>query len=210
MIVPMPINRETGAKYPPLFWRDGFVKSNAEQASRPVWFADLAIASGCLVRREAVKSVGVPRAVDSFHGCLTFEYCLRLRRCGYKIAVISSAEMAHEIGNSRRVNLPGYKRVWMNQPPWREYYITRNLTYLAWRLYPNFSTKMSMARYLAVHFAGVLLFSTNKLACAARIIQGFVDGFRGRLGIRLRPGVGEFRKRTVALAPTEKIEAGKA
>jgi len=209
MIVPMPINRETGAQYPPLFWRNGFVKSTIEQASRPVWFADLAIASGCLVRREAVRSVGVPRA-DFFMDVFDFEYCLRLRQDGYKIAVVSGAEMAHEVGNTRKVSLPGYKRLWMNQPPWREYYISRNLTYLAWGLYPNISTKMSMARYLAVHFAGVLLFGSNKLACAARIIQGFGDGLRGRLGIRLRPGVGGPRKRSVPLAPTEKIEEGKA
>jgi len=209
MIVPMPFNRETGAHYPPSFWRNGFVKSTNKQISHPVWFADLAIASGSLVRREAVRSVGVPRA-DFFMDVFDFEYCLRLRGHGYRIAVITGAEMAHEIGNTRKVNFPGYKRLWMNQPPWREYYLSRNLTHLAWRLYPNFLTRVSMARHLAVHFAGVLLFSSNGFACAARIIQGVTDGLRGRLGIRVRPGVAGSRKRGVALASTEKIEAGKA
>jgi len=209
MVVPMPVNRETGTLYPPLFWHDGFVWPTVEQARQPVWFADLAIASGCLVRREAIQDVGLPRA-DFFMDAFDLEYCLRLRKRKYKIAVITRAEMTHEIGNTRKINLPGYKRQWMNQPPWREYYIGRNLAYLAWRLYPNWKTKLSMARYLAVHFAQVLLFSSHGLACATRMIQGLGDGLRGRLGIRMRPGAEDLRAPGVARTVAERIEAGKA
>jgi GT2 family glycosyltransferase len=208
MAVPMGVSR-TGAYYPPWFWRDGFAKPTAEQIRQPIWFADLAMASGSLVQQEVVLEIGVPRA-DFFMDVFDLEFCLRARSRGYRIAVISGAKLTHEIGNTREVRLFGTPRHWMTQPPWREYYISRNLTYLAWGLYPNFSTKISIARYLAVHFAGVLLFSSRKFACAARVIQGIGDGLRGRLGIRLRPGVGGSRKRSVALAPTEKVEAGKA
>jgi GT2 family glycosyltransferase len=206
--VPLAVSR-TGACYPPWFWREGFAKPTAEQIRQPIWFADLAMASGSLVQQEVVREIGVPRA-DFFMDVFDLEFCLRARSKGYKIAVISNAKLTHEIGNTREVRLFGSLRHWMTQPPWREYYISRNLTFLAWRLYPSFLTKMSITRYLAVHFGGVLLFSSDGLACAARIIQGFADGLRGRLGIRLRPGVGGSRTRSVALAPTEKIEAGKA
>lgn len=186
MLVPMPFHRETGRQYPPILWRDGFLKPGAQRMSEPVWFADIAIASGSLVRKEVVCEIGVPRA-DFFMDICDFEYCLRIRSRGYKIAVINHAEISHEIGNSRNINLPFYKRFWMNQPPWREYYIGRNLTYLAWRLYPNLATKISIARYLAVHVAGVLLFSSNGAACVIRMTQGFWDGLRGRLGVRFLP-----------------------
>ena len=186
MVVPMAVHRETATQYPPYLWHHGSVKPRAEQMRGPIWFADIAMASGSLVKREVVQEVGVPRA-DFFMDIFDFEYCLRIRSQGYKIAVISGAVMSHEIGNTRKVNLLGYERLWMNQPPWREYYICRNLAYVAWRLYPNLATKTSIARYLAVHFAQVLLFSSDGLACATRMIQGLVDGLRGRLGIRVTP-----------------------
>jgi GT2 family glycosyltransferase len=208
VVVPMAVHRGTATQYPPFLWRDGFVKPSAEQMRQPIWFADMAIASGSLVLREVVQGVGVPRA-DFFMDICDFEYCLRIRSRGYKIAVMSHAEMSHEIGNSRKINLPGYKRLWINQPPFREYYISRNLAYLAWRLYPNLATKISIARHLTTHLAGVLLFSSDGLACAIRIVQGFGDGLRGRLGIRMRPGAEGLRKPGVALTVAEKIEAGK-
>lgn len=146
-----------------------------------------------------VEKIGLPRA-DFFMDIVDQEYCIRARSRGYKIAVITSARLAHEIGNTRKINLLGYKRLWLNQPPWREYYIGRNLTFLAWRLYPNLATKFSMTRYLAVHFAQVLLFSANGFACGIRMIQGFRDGLRGRMGICLRAD---------AALTSEKVETGK-
>jgi GT2 family glycosyltransferase len=207
MVVPMGVHRATATRYPPLLWRDGFLKPSAEQMRQPIWFADMAIASGSIVMREVVQQVGVPRA-DFFMDISDFEYCLRIRSRGYKIAVISRVEMSHEIGSTRKIDLPGYKRSWINQPPFREYYISRNLAYLAWRLYPNLATKISIARYLVGRLAGVLLFSSDGLACTIRMIQGFGDGLRGRLGIRMRPGE-DLPKPAGTLNAAEKAEAGR-
>ena len=188
MIAPMPVHRETGTLYPPFFWRDGMVKATAEQMEPPIWFADVAIASGLMVRRVVVEDVGLPRA-DFFMDIFDFEYCLRLKKHGYKIAVVNDARFGHEVGNGRQIHLPGYKRLWTNQPPWREYYISRNLTHLAWRLYPTRKTKWCIVRYLSVHIAGVILFSSKKSSCLMKIAQGVGDGLRGRMGIRFRPGL---------------------
>jgi GT2 family glycosyltransferase len=191
MVVPVAFHPGTAVQYHALLWRDGFVNPSAQQRGRRIWFADMAIASGSLLLHRVIREVGIPRA-DFFMDICDFEYCLRIRAHGYKIAVISRAEMAHEIGNTRKINLPGYKGLWIDQPPFREYYISRNLAYLAWRLYPNLATKISIVRHLTAHFAGVLLFSSDGPACAIKMIQGFVDGMRGRLGIRIRPGAEGF------------------
>jgi len=209
MVVPAAVHRMTSAQYHPFLWRHGFVKPSAEQMRQPIWFADVAITSGSLVLRDVVQEVGVPRA-DFFMDISDIEYYLRIRSHGYRIAVISRAKMSHEIGNTRKVSLPGYELLWTDQPPFREYYISRNLTYLAWWLYPNLATKISIGRYLAVHLAQVLLFSSDRLACAVKMVHGFGDGLRGRLGIRMRPGVEDLRKPGVAHTVAEKIEAGKA
>jgi GT2 family glycosyltransferase len=182
----LPVHRATGECYHPLLWRDGFVKPTAELLRQPVWLADLVISSGCMVRRDAVEKIGLPRA-DFFSDFDDFEYCLRARSHGFGIAVITRSKVGHEIGNTRRVRLPGYSHLWSEHTPWREYYISRNISYVAWWLYPNRKTKRFVIRHLTRHAGAVLLFSSNKLACLKKMVQGFSDGYRGRLGIRFRP-----------------------
>ncbi len=186
MVAPLCVHRETGICYPPLFWRDGFVKPSAEMIRRPVWFADLVMGSGCMVRREVVERVGVPRP-DFFMYFLDYEYCLRVRSHGYKIAIITRSQLAHEVGKARLVRLPGYSALWPDHAPWHEYYMSRNVAYAAWWLYPNRRTKRFVVRLLARHACGSLLFGSNKLACLRKMAQGFWDGRRGSLGIRFRP-----------------------
>jgi GT2 family glycosyltransferase len=186
IVAPLPIHRETGACYPPLLWREGFVKPSADLLHQAIWFVDLVYSSGCMVRREVVESIGLPRA-DFFMDFFDFEYCLRARSHGYKIAVITRAQLGHEVGKARHVHLNGWSRLWPGYAPWREYYVSRNITYVAWWLYPSHRTKAFVMRHLARHAGGVLLFSSHKLACLKRMGQGFWDGRRARLGVRFRP-----------------------
>jgi rhamnopyranosyl-N-acetylglucosaminyl-diphospho-decaprenol beta-1,3/1,4-galactofuranosyltransferase len=186
MVAPLAVHQETGICYPPLLWRDGYVKPSAELVRQPIWFADLVISSGSMVRRDVVEKVGLPRA-DFFMCFIDYEYCLRARSHGYKIAVITRSRFAHEIGNARRVRLPGYSRLWPDHAPWHEYYLSRNIAYVAWWLYPSRATKRFVAWHLARHAGGVLLFGSKKLACLKKMAQGFCDGHRARLGIRFRP-----------------------
>lgn len=206
MVAPIPVHSETGTCYLPFLWRDGFVKPSADEACQPAWFADVVIASGTLVRRKVVDQIGLPRA-DFFMDLADFEYSLRARAHGYKIAVISQVEISHEIGTTREVGLLGYTRPWISQPPFREYYVSRNLTYLAWQLYPSLSTKLFLARRLAARFAGVLLFSPNGFACAISLIRGFGDGLRGRMGIRTTKTLEYSGTRDEPLDPLEKTES---
>ncbi len=180
------VNSETGDFYKPVFWHDDFVQPPAAMLSLATWFADMVIASGCMVRREVVEKVGLPRA-DFFMDVADLEYCLRARRAGYKVAIVNAARLVHEVGRARRIRLPGYSRLWTEQAPFREYYISRNLMYLAWWLYPNFRSKRAIARYLTVHAIQIALFGSRKLDCLTKMAQGLGDGHQATLGIRFRP-----------------------
>lgn len=190
MISALPVNRETGACYPPLLWREGFVKPSAEQLRQPVFFADLAFTSGSMVSRELVENIGLPRS-DFFMDFFDFEYCLRARSRGYRIAVVTGVRFVHEVGEARPVRALGFSGLWPNHAPWREYYISRNLAYAVWWLYPSRRAKRFAVRHLARHAGGVLLFGTDKRACLGKMAQGFWDGRNARLGIRFRPENGE-------------------
>lgn len=186
MIATLPVNPETGTHYVPWLWRNGFAKPPSELLCQSVWFPDLVITSGCIVRREVVEKIGLPRS-DFFMDFVDYEYCLRVRSHGYKIAVITRAKLHHEIGKARKVRLLRYSGVWSDHSPFREYYMSRNLVYSVWWLYPSRRTKRFVVRHLARHAGGVLLFGSNKLACLKRMAQGFWDGRRATLGIRFLP-----------------------
>jgi len=186
IVAALPVHPETGACYPPLFWRERFVTPSAEQLRQPAWFADLVYSSGCMIRREVIEKIGLPRA-DFFMDFFDFEFCLRARSHGYKIAVITAAQLTHEVGKAQQVRLAGWSHLWPGYAPWREYYFSRNITYAVWWLYPSGQTKRFVARHLARHAAGVVLFSPQKLACLRRMAQGFWDGRRARLGVRFHP-----------------------
>lgn len=181
------VHPESGTYYKPLFWRDGFVAVPAGMLRHPVFFPDLVITSGCMVRREVVERIGVPRA-DFFMAFIDFEYCLRARKSGYKVAVVTGAKLDHEVGHARTIRLPGFPKVWPIHAPWHEYYMGRNLVYAAWHLYSNAKTKAFALRHLARHAVGVVLFSPDKIACLTKMAQGFADGRRGRLGVRFQLG----------------------
>jgi GT2 family glycosyltransferase len=186
MVVPLPVHATTGIPYPPLFWRDGFVKPEKESLEQPIWFADLAIASGCMVRREVVTKIGLPRS-DFFMDFFDFEYCLRMRSSGFAIAVITACKFSHEIGGARNVRLPGFNRLWPDYAPWREYYLSRNMVYAAERLYPTRNVKLFVAMHLLRHATGVILFGKTRFASLQKMLQGARDGRRGRMGIRFLP-----------------------
>ena len=188
MFASVGVHSETKARYFPQFWRDRFVKPSSEKVEEPVWFADFAMSSGSLLSREVVEAVGLPRS-DFFMDGVDFEYCLRIRNRGYKIAVVTSSELSHAMGSPRAVKIFGITKFRGGHPPWRQYYLARNVVYVVWWLYPSGRAKRYMFRFLARHAFAVLLFDSRKLPCLRKIYQGFQDGRRARLGIRFRPSV---------------------
>jgi len=182
----LPVYEEGLFCFNPWLWRDGLVKPSPEMLKEPIWFADLVITAGCMIRRDVVDRVGLPRA-DFFMDFVDFEYCLRARDRGYKVVVVPRSRINHEIGNGRAVRFTGIRKLWCNQAPFREYYYSRNLAYSVWWLYPSSAAKRFVLYHLARRAAGLLIFGSDKLACLKKIGQGFLDGRRAILGIRFGP-----------------------
>lgn len=186
MIAALPVGRDRELSSSPWFWRNGFVKPPAELLREPVLFTDMVITSGSMVRGEVVAEVGLPRS-DFFIDFVDYEYCLRIRSRGFKIAVLTRAKLYHEIGNAHKVWFLGRQHLWAEHRPFREYYYSRNLTYSIWWLYPSLSAKAFAVRHLAHQAIAVLLFGPQRLRSLNRMLQGLHDGCRARLGVRFRP-----------------------
>jgi rhamnosyltransferase len=186
IIACLPVDEDMEISATPWFWSNGYVKPPAELLNSPVLFSDLVITSGAMVRREVVEAIGLPRS-DFFIDFVDYEYCLRARSHGYRIAVITRAKLRHEVGKARKVRILGRRHLWSEHRPFREYYICRNLAYSVWWLYPSMGAKGFVVRHLIRHAIGVLLFGSKRLACLKKMAQGFFDGRRASLGMRFLP-----------------------
>src|SRR5215469_8072406 len=137
MLAAFPVDKNKENSCTPWLWRNRFVKPAAQLLTRPLLFADLVITSGSMVRRDVVEQIGFPRS-DFFMDFVDYEYCLRVRSRGYKIAVITQALLYHEVGNARKIRFfLGRQHLWSQHRPFREYYYSRNLAYSIWWLYPS-------------------------------------------------------------------------
>jgi rhamnosyltransferase len=169
--------------YPGLIWRRGWRFIDLTTQMVPFVFVDSVISSGTLVKREAVERIGLPRA-DFFMDFVDHEYCLRLRRAGYRIAIIPASKLGHEIGSARRIDVLGLSKKWADHAPWREYYMARNEVFTIWQYYPDWRSKCSTLGRLLRHIFDILLFGREKIACFMMMVRGVRDGWAGNLGVR--------------------------
>lgn len=183
VLAPVCVHRGTGVSYPGLLWRNGWRKAPEKPSVDRISFVDAVISSGTLVRSEAVKTAGLPRA-DFFIDYVDFEHCLRLRRHGYEIAVVEESLLYHEMGEPRQIRFAGFSVAWADHVPWREYYLTRNEIFTVQAYCPTWAARFSVAHRLLRHGMSILLFGREKAACLKMIYLGVLDGRAGRLGIR--------------------------
>lgn len=185
VLAPLPKNPQTGASYGGVLWRNHkLVEAEARDAN--IAFVDGVISSGSLIRVSAILKAGLPRE-DFFIDYVDFEHCLRIRRQGFRIGIVPSCNMSHSIGQPAVVTEFGHSRVRAVHPPWREYYKTRNFCFAVLEQSAHPSAKLFILRKFIRHACGVLLYDFKKIQRLGFMIMGLVDGWRGRLGIRVPP-----------------------
>lgn len=138
------------------------------------------IASGCLVRREALEDVG-PMREDLFIDHVDLEWGVRARNRGWRLLAVPEAGLTHSLGD-KAVRIPGRAQPVHLHSPLRNYYMVRNtITLIRWSGLP--------ARWRAGYcFWGAKYAAFNALAAGQgrqrrrMLAQGLRDGIRGRLG----------------------------
>ncbi len=149
---------------------------------------------GALFRREAISTLGLPRA-DFFWWAEDTEYLqVRLRQHGGRSVFDPDVIIDH--GEVRRST---------SKPAWKFYYEVRNVIFLRWYLQtlgsgwsrPRMIRRMVGA--IAKQTARAMFREDDKLSKIEAIARGILDGFAGNLGIRddYRPGGARDRARTV-------------
>ena len=145
------------------------------------------ITAGSLMNLDIFKEIGEFRE-DFFIDNVDDEYCLRARKHGFYIYRTSEPLMDHIIGNPMQQELLGRKPHSMNAPPFRYYYMTRNIIIMA-RLYGKFDKPWLIAalKTIGFHFTLALVTEPDKLKKVKMISKGIFDATFNRMGMRVTP-----------------------
>lgn len=136
------------------------------------------IASGSLIRREALECTGLMRE-DLFLGYIDFEFCFRATQYGFKSIVTNSACMRHQMGDSQIV-IHGRKIGLYS--PFRRYFDCRN-TILIQR--ENVFPKVFKRHHLKLIFGKILIsliYGPKRWQQIKYCSRGFYDGLIGKSG----------------------------
>ncbi|HZY80863.1 MAG TPA: glycosyltransferase [Cyclobacteriaceae bacterium] len=125
----------------------------------------VAMTSGSMLRVSACKQIGLFEE-KLFIDSVDNEYCLRLRKSGFKIHRVDNSVLTHSLGPHNAA---------------RRYYITRNMLYVMFK-YPIFFPFGS--KELIKSFLLILFVEDDKHRKIRSFFIGVIDFLRGRYGPR--------------------------
>jgi rhamnosyltransferase len=138
--------------------------------------------SGNLLNLDAVASIG-PFEEKLFIDCVDMDYCLRLRRAGFRIIRDHSVGLQHSLGDFRTGKVGSIRIGYSNHNAGRRYYITRNKIYLL-KKYFRFDPRLGwlVIRSMAGDTLRILLFEHNKFGKLSAILTGLRHSLTNHYG----------------------------
>jgi len=183
IVAPQVIDAGLGRRAPFLRKKMGFIYERAQCEEMYLENVTTVITSGALVRISAYEAIGGYRD-DFFIDYVDTEFCLRVRRSGFRIVVACRARLNHYLGKRRRVSIGPITLMPTFHSPERWYYMSRNripmlkayaLRFPHWLTYELIATIYVMLR--------MLLTEDQRVAKLRAIVQGTRDGLKENMGI---------------------------
>lgn len=141
-----------------------------------------AITSGSLINLRVYQKVG-PFLERFFIDYVDFEYCLRLRRDGYRIIQVGEAIVHHRLGDMISHKILYRKIGATHHSPLRIYYRTRNRLYVAkeyFLLFPRFVVSDFVV--FVNELVKILFFETERIEKFRMVLRGIYDFVMNRSG----------------------------
>jgi rhamnosyltransferase len=145
------------------------------------------ITSGMLVRRRALEQAGGFRE-EFFVDFVDIDFCLRVRRAGWRIVQDQRLRLPHSLGDRREHRLGPVRLLVVHHPTWRQYWILRGASTLGRENLlhePVFSVKS--AAFAASWLWRTAFFADDRAAQTTAAMRGVVDGLLGRVSRRYLP-----------------------
>jgi len=140
-----------------------------------------AITSGNMIAVDLALKIGGYNEIY-FVDCVDFEFSLRLRRYGYNIFRVGSAQMAHRVGDGTSV--PKFlRKFYTKHSALRRYYQYRNIVFLCKSYlfsFPGFCLKLLIVQFIQTFM--LIVHENNRYENIQNIFIGLRDGILGRAG----------------------------
>ena len=156
--------------------------STDEKKKNEIDNEDVVLMSGNFVRVDYIKQFG---GFDEryFIDCVDHEFCLRMRRNGYKIVKLGNARLIHSLGTPKTKTILFMKFSWLDHSPLRRYYISRNRRLLCKEFSHDFPQFCGYQRFLLFRDnIKIVLLEDDKKERLHMVKQGKLDYKRGKFG----------------------------
>ncbi|MRR15260.1 MAG: glycosyltransferase family 2 protein [Deltaproteobacteria bacterium] len=140
--------------------------------------SDVLISSGSLIPLSVLDEVGGPLNA-LFIDQVDFEWCFRVRSCGYRLFGVCGAVLHHSMGENPGMIL-GKK--FLHHGPLRHYYIFRNAVWLLGKNYVPPGWKFLFIRTMLVRLMVYGGFISPRLDYLKMMTKGIWHGIKGQLG----------------------------
>lgn len=136
------------------------------------------------ITSASLTSIDAWRKIGGFDEALFIDsvdrdFCIRLRRAGYRVVMDPATSLSHELGDMRCVRILGKVIHITNHSSFRKYYIARNKILLAKK---GEISSAECVREISQEFFKALLLEDNKASKISRLMRGIVDGLQSRMG----------------------------
>lgn len=139
--------------------------------------------NGTLISRNLIKEIGFPNPSFFIKGD-EVNYKQRALDSGALIATIVDSKYYHPRPNTYEKKVLGKKVPFFVEAPWKEYYATRNFTYM----YKQKKQYKAIAfELLFVKFLAIISLDCKKIKTLKYVFKGVLDGWNEKLGPLIKP-----------------------
>jgi len=164
-------------------WKTGRVIVPDRVETKRTWVEEKkALTSGSLVSASIFQKTG-PFRQDLFIDGIDIEYCLRLRKQGYRVIIATKPGMTHSLGDCEVVSFMGMTGGLWHHPPFRTYYIIRNTLFISKEYFRN-DTLWVLDNLLAIgkRMFATFLFENQRLTRFKYLTLGVFHALISRSG----------------------------
>lgn len=137
--------------------------------------------SGNLVNLNIYKEIG-GYYEDYFIDGIDIEYCLRLKKYGYRIVRFNDVEIDHDLGNIEYHNFLGKRYLCTNHNYLRNYYIARNYRDIRKKYYDIAPEYCEILTHLKLRIFRIVMFEKDKFRKVRNLFRGIRDYKKGIVG----------------------------
>ena len=156
-------------------------KLDIEKSTEQIDYPLQVMTSGNLVNLNIYQKIGKYNE-DYFIDGIDIEYCLRIKKYGYRIVRLNNIQIDHDLGNIEYHKFLGKTYLCTNHNYIRNYYIGRNYRYIREKYYDIAPEYCEILTHLKLRIFRIIMFEKDKYRKIRNLFRGVRDYKKGIIG----------------------------